>query len=154
MRNSLNPNIKYAIEILHNKIINTKCDIAIWHFLMWMLSHCQANTAEVPNCLHSITLTLAQTCQIFKYFKAGLTPVLAHLPKTKAQVFQYWGDWTNSYFIPQINQLFNIFSLKTYTITLKLMWSQNFPIKTLKSYPKLIIKRSFYLHKKGMGPFL
>ena len=32
-------------------------------------SHSQANTAEVPNCLNSLTLTAVQTCQIFKYFK-------------------------------------------------------------------------------------
>ena len=39
---------------------------------MWMLSHCQANTAEASNCLHSLTLILIQICQIFKYFKGEL----------------------------------------------------------------------------------
>ena len=29
-------------------------------------SHSQANTAKVPNCLHSLILTAVQTCQIFK----------------------------------------------------------------------------------------
>ena len=36
-------------------------------------SHSHANTAEVPNCLHSLTLTAVQICQIFKYFKGGLS---------------------------------------------------------------------------------
>ena len=30
-------------------------------------------TMQAPNCLHSLILTLIQICQIFKYFKGGLT---------------------------------------------------------------------------------
>ena len=35
--------------------------------------HSQANTAEVPNHLHSLTLTAVQICQIFKYIKGGFS---------------------------------------------------------------------------------
>ena len=38
-----------------------------------MLSHSQANIAEAPNHLHTLTLIITQICQIFKYFKGGLT---------------------------------------------------------------------------------
>ena len=51
-----------------------------------MLSHYQANTAEVPNHLHSLALTTTQICQIFKYFKDGLT-FSCHNRRALANVF-------------------------------------------------------------------
>ena len=49
-------------------IITTKCDIAIGHF-----SHgcylTARQTLQESNHLQSLTLTLTQTCQIFKYSK-------------------------------------------------------------------------------------
>ena len=39
-------------------------------------SQSEANTVEAPSHLHSLTLTAAQTCQIFEYFKGGLSFIL------------------------------------------------------------------------------
>ena len=54
------------------------------------------------------------------------------LPQTGAQVFQYWGDRTNSYFTPVRNQFLDILFLKTHNITLKLMSPKKVPRKNIE----------------------
>ena len=61
------------------------------------------------------------------------------LPKTGAQVFQYWGDRTNSFFKPLKNIFSTYFLSKTNIITLKLMLSKKFPIKIMGKLSKNLI---------------